>query len=141
MPEWITLTNLVLLAGLLHFCQIPAMLAAPRMLGWKEDLAKLAVINRRIVQVIGIAIVIVGVGLGIVVVCAPADVAGGSRAGMGLACFLGVFWGYRAAVQYLLYHRIWPRGVVGRLSHYGLCGLFTFQSVVYLAAFLAGLGG
>ena len=134
-PAWLSMENLVLAAGLLQFCQVPAMLIAPSVLGWKDDLAKLEPINRRIVQVIGIAIVIVGVGTGIIVVLAPAEVAGASRAGTGLAAFLGVFWGYRALVQVTLYARIWPRGPLGRLSHYGLTALFFFQAIVYLTAF------
>jgi hypothetical protein len=139
LEQLFTLRNFVFAAGALQFCQIPAMMVAPRMLGWKEDLEKLATMNRRIVKVIGLAIVLVGVGTGAIVACAADEMVSGSRLACGLSLFLGVFWGYRALVQYFLYFRIWPKGFMGRLSNYGLAALFTFQSIVYLAAFVANV--
>lgn len=137
----LSMRTLVLVTGALHFCQLPAMLTAPRILQWGDDLAKLEPINRQIVKVIGGGIMLAVLGLGVVVVCAPSDVAGGSRVGIALACFLAVFWAYRATVQIVVYRRIWPGGLTGRLSHYGLCLLFSFQTVAYAAAFVHGLIG
>ena len=137
----LSMRTLVLVTGALHFCQLPAMMIAPRVLQWGDDLAKLEPINRQIVKVIGGGIMLAGLGLGVVVVCAPAEVAGGSRLGMALACFLAVLWAYRAIVQIVVYRRIWPGGGIGRLSHYGLCLLFSFQTVAYAAAFVHGLMG
>jgi hypothetical protein len=129
MQQW------VFTAGLLHLCQIPAMVAAPRMLGWKQDLAQLQPINRQIVQVIGIAIMIVVIGLGIVVMIGSAELVSGSPLAGGLTCFLGVFWLYRGAIQVGLYRRIWPGGWLGRASHHGLTVLFFGLSGIYFAAF------
>ena len=126
--------HLVMAAGLLHFCQVPAMIVAPKMLNWKEEMTAMSPINRRIVQVMGIAVILTVLGLGLVVAFGAEEIAGGTPLGTGLALFLGIFWSYRAGVQILLYHRIWPGGLVGRGSHYGLCLLFTGQSLVYLAA-------
>ncbi len=134
-----SLQNLLFLAGLLHFCQVPAMIAAPRMLGWAEDLAKLQVMNRRIVQVMGLAIMIVVLGMGVVVMVGAGDLAAGGPLAAGVCAFLGVFWLYRDVVQIGLYRRIWPGGVVGRLSHYGLCVLFFFLAAAYLFGFAAVL--
>lgn len=133
-----TMQHLVFTAGLLHLCQVPSMIAAPRMLGWKQDLGQLETINRRIVQVIGVAIMIVVVGLGIVVMVAPGELLS-TRLGAALAGFLGVFWLYRAAVQVLLYRRIWPKGWLGRASHYGLSLLFFALAAIYFAAFAVNL--
>jgi hypothetical protein len=126
--------KVVFAAGLLHLCQVPSMFAAPRMLGWKQDLARLEPINRRIVQVIGAAIMIVVIGLGIVVMAAPGELLT-TRLGAALACFLGVFWLYRAVVQVVLYRRIWPHGRLGRASHYALSLLFFALTAAYFAAF------
>ena len=134
-----SLQNLVFLAGILHFCQVPAMMMAPKMLGWKEDLSKLQLINRRIVMVIGVAIVIVGVGTGILVASAAGEMVGGGRLATGLCLFLAVFWGYRGAVQFLLYFKIWGTDLLGRLSNYGLCLIFVFLTAVYAVAFVANL--
>lgn len=134
-----TLKNLFLLAGLLHFMQLPAMLAAPRMLDWKSDLAKLSPINRRIVQVIGIGIMIMLMGAGAVVVSAPETIAEGGRLATAFCAYLTVVWAYRGAVQIILYSRLWPTGFWGRASHYGLCVLMAFLTGVYFVGFLNGI--
>jgi hypothetical protein len=127
--------QLVFAAGLLHFCQVPAMLIAPRMLQWKDDLARLQPINRRIAQVLGVAIVIVVLGLGAVVMLAADELVNSSRLAAGMTAFLAVFWLYRAIVQVLVYRRMWPRGPVGLASHFGLTALFFALSAIYSAAF------
>jgi len=114
------------------------MIVAPRMLGWERDLARLEPINRRIVRVIGVAIMIVVIGLGIVVMAAPGEMLEGNL-GAGLGCFLGIFWLYRAVVQVLVYRHVWPEGRLGRASHYGLSLLFFALAGVYFAAFATNL--
>lgn len=140
MSDWMSLERLVGLAGWLHFCQVPAMLAAPRMLGWEEDLAKMQPINRRIFGVMATAIMLTVLGLGLVVGLSPGQVTDGSRLGTSLAGFLAVFWTYRGGVQVAVYSRIWPVGTLGSFSHYGLTALFTFLAGSYWAAFVAGVG-
>jgi uncharacterized protein YjeT (DUF2065 family) len=135
----LTLRNLIRLAGLLHFCQIPAMMFAPGMLGWKEDIAKLSEINRNIVKVIGGAIVLVVIGTGIVVLIGADQLAAGGRLAAAFCAFLGVFWLYRGTVQVTLYAKIWPGGLLGRLSYLGLSLLFFFLTAAYCAAFAAAL--
>lgn len=137
--ELLTLRNLVWTAGLLQFCQIPAMIAAPKTLGWKEDLARLSPINRNIVRVIGGGIVLAGVGTGVVVVLGATEMVAGGLLGTAFCGFLGFFWLYRLCAQVFLYSKIWPGGVMGTLSRYGLTALFTFQAGAYLAAFAAAM--
>lgn len=139
MSETLSLTALVGLAGWLHFCQVPAMMVAPRMLGWDEDLARMQPINRRIFRVMATAIMLTVLGLGLVVGLSPAQVADGSRLGTSLAGFLAVFWTYRGAVQVLVYSRIWPQGILGILSHYGLTALFSFLAGVYWMVLVSGV--
>ncbi|MFA6094066.1 MAG: hypothetical protein WC986_14095 [Elusimicrobiota bacterium] len=134
--NFITPKNLVFLAGLLHFCQIPALFFAPTMLGWKEDLEKLRPINRMIFFVIGWAIVLTVIGLGIVVMTDPNALVSGQRLGTALSAFLGIFWTYRGTIQVAVYPKIWPGGFMGRASHYGLVALFTFLAGIYILAFL-----
>lgn len=136
--DLITLERLVFWTGFLHLCQLPAMLFAPRMLDWKRELGSLRPINRRIVQVIGGGIMLVVQGMGVVVMAAPGEIASGERLGNALACFLAVFWAYRAVVQIALYSNIWPANRIGRLSHWGLTALFTFQTGAYALVFVIG---
>jgi hypothetical protein len=135
MPSTPSMTDLVHLAGWLHFLQLPAMaLFAPRILDWGTELATLSPINRRIVFAMGVGIMITIVGTGIVVISAPAEVAGGGRLGTALAGWLGIFFLQRLVVQLGLYARIWPAGRAGRLSHLGLTLVFAYLSLTYLAA-------
>jgi hypothetical protein len=128
----LTVRNLLFVAGLLHFCQVPAMIVAPRMLGWADDLSKLQPINRRIVKVMGLAIMIVVLGTGVVVMIGCSQLADGGPLAVAFCTFLGVFWLYRGLVQVVLYRRIWPGGVVGQLSHHGLTLLFFALTAAYL---------
>ena len=132
--------KVVFAAGLLHFCQAPAMVMAPRMLGWKQELERMAPINRRIVQVLGVSMMLVVLGLGIVVMTSARELVGGGRLALGLSGFLGVLWLFRGSVQVLLYRRIWPRGRLGALSHYALSLLFFALAGAYFAAFWINLG-
>lgn len=139
MGDLLTLKHCVFLAGLLHFCQLPAMVAASRILNWDADLSKLQPINLRSVKVIGLAIVMTVVGLGIVVMISPGEVAGGSRLGTSLAGFLTIFWIYRGSVNVVLYGKIWPAGF--RWGYYALNLLFVYLVLAYLAAFIKGVSG
>jgi hypothetical protein len=138
-----SLKNLAFLSGLLHFCQVPAVYFAPKMLDWGPELAKLSPINRRIYIVIAIAITLTVLGLGVVVMAAPSEIAGASRLGSALACFLALFWAYRLGIQVFVYFRIWPGGWMGVLSNYGLTALLAFLTASYAVLFIAGgvLGG
>ncbi len=135
----VTLSGIVFVAGLSQLANLPAMLIAPKMLGWKDDLAKLQPINRAIVIVLGIGMSIVIVGSGIVVMVGHREMANGSTLGMALACFLAVVWTYRGLIQIVLYTRLWPKGILGRFSHIGLGALFVFQAAIYWVCFLVGI--
>jgi hypothetical protein len=126
------------IAGALSFCQLPAMVLAPRMLRWNQELAAVSPLSRRIIGVIGIAIVLVVQGTAVVTLVGAAEMARGTSLGTAFAGFLGVFWGFRAAAQ-RTYAPLWPRGRVGWLSHVGLTCLFTTQSAVFLFGFVRGL--
>jgi hypothetical protein len=135
--EAMTLT--VRVAGALHFTQLPAMMAAGRMLNWREQLSALTPLNRRIVQVIGLAIVLVMCGLGAVLVVAADELVRGGRLATGVSAFVAVFLGYRAWVQWVVYAPIWPRHLPGRLCHWALALMFSAQATVYAAACGYGL--
>lgn len=126
------LRYLIVVTASLHFCQVPAMVYfAPRMLNWKEDISKVSPINQAIIKAMGGGIVLAGIGLGIVVLCSPGELLGPSLLGRSLCLFLGIFWGYRAIVQMVVYPNIFPKDLMGKLSHFGLSLLFSFQAIAY----------
>jgi hypothetical protein len=110
------------------------MVVMSRMLGWRADLAKLTDLNRRIVAVIGLAIVIVMCGLGVVVMAAADELARGGRLAASVTAFLAVFLGYRAAVQWLVYGPLWSSSRRGKASHRALGILFSLQALAYATA-------
>lgn len=122
-------------AGWLHFCQIPAMVMAPRMLGWEEDLGKMTPINRAIFRVITLFIMFTVLGLGLIVGISSTEMVSGSSLGVGLTLFLSLFWAFRGFIQVKLYSRIWPSGWMGRISHWGLVGLFGSLCALYFVGF------
>jgi hypothetical protein len=132
------LSDLAALAGLLHFSQIPGTLVAYRMLHGDEELGRLSSINRRIVLVTGLGLMLAVLGLGVLVMVFPAQIAGASALGTGVAGFLAVFWGFRAAVQMFLYPRSWPRHARARIVHYALVVLFAFLTLIYALAVVLG---
>jgi hypothetical protein len=130
-------------AALAGTLQLPGMMMANRVLSWRDDLAKLAPANRRIMVVIALTIVGVVQALGaICFFCAREIAAGGSGTGRGVVLLAFGLWSYRLAIQFV-YAPVWPRHLEGRLSHLGLCILFALLSIAYgivLVALLAGGG-
>jgi hypothetical protein len=132
---------IVTVAGALSFCQLPAVVAAPRLMRWREEFAGLAPVNRRIVLVLAIAVILTVQGTGIVAIVGASEIAAGTPLGTATAGFLGVFWSYRAAIQFW-YGPVWPRhNFLLRLTHSALACLFSAQAVLFLAAFVHGLVG
>lgn len=134
-----SLEHLLFTAGLLHFCQLPAMFVAPHMLDWKRELALLSPINRRIVKVIGLSIMYVVLASGLLVMWSASELTNGSKVSTGLTAFLAFLWLFRGSMQWSLYSKAWPSNKLGRLSHYGLGILFLGLAAIYLFALAANL--
>jgi hypothetical protein len=131
--------NLVFLAGLLHFMQVPAVLVAPKMLNWQEELSKLLPINQLIFKMIGLGIMIMTLGSGLVVMMASEEVASGGKLGTALCGYLGCVWLFRLVVQLKVYAPLWPGGIFGRLSHYGIVANLSTKIGIYFYVCLLGL--
>lgn len=132
----LSLRNLLFLSGLLHFFQPLSMLIAPKMLGMTDDMARLSPINRAIFVVLIRTFMLTVVGTGAVVALGARELAAGGRLAAALCGFLFIFFSSRAFVQLRVYAPHWPKTPYGRLSHYGLTGLFLFHVGVYLAGFV-----
>ncbi len=134
-----SMKNLVFMCGALQFCQLVGMRFAPAMFHWKEDLAKLTEINRRIFRVMTGGMLILVLGTGVLVMLAPGEIVGGGRLGTAFSGFLFLVWLYRGSAQVFLYGHLLPPGWVTRFAHYGMVSLFAFQASVYLIVFLRGI--
>lgn len=124
------------LGGALHFVQLPAMVVARRVLDWRGELSRLGPINRRIVRVMGGGIMLCVLGLGALVLALHGQLLH-SGAGIGLCAFLGVFWAYRCAVQFLVYAELWPAGQAwtelgSKLLFVSLTGIYALSVLLAL---------
>ena len=76
-------------------------------------------------------------GTGVVTLLGAGDIAANTRLGTAYAAFLGIFWAFRANAQ-RVYAPLWPKTSLGRLSFWGLAGLFSTQSLIFIAAAARG---
>jgi hypothetical protein len=129
----------VLLAGLAHLGLVAVGSQVPRVLRWKEDLARLGPSNRRLFWVYGAFIMGSNVGFGVLSLVYAADIAAGKGVAGGFALFLGLYWVARLATQYFVFNAPdWPKEGRHPAAKHGLGFLFFLMSLVYLAAFVQG---
>ena len=126
----------VALAGAAHFGMVAAGALVPRAFGWREDLARLTPMNRRLFWVYGAFIVMTNVGFGAVSLAFPAEIAAGEGVAGAFALLVGLYWTARLAVQLFVFRKEWmPGGLAGFLGRHFLGAVIPLMAAVYLAAF------
>jgi hypothetical protein len=131
LEQWLSLA--IWLAGAGHFCVLMASFQVPRRLKWKEDLAQLTTLNRKIMWVYGGFTVYTIAAFGAMTLALHSELMRGEHAALALASFIGLYWLLRIVVDFAYYsHQDWPRGTAFRLGHVLLTSLFVFLSSSYL---------
>ena len=126
------------LAGIGHFCVLIASFQVPARLGWKDDLQKLTPFNRKLMWVHGGFAVLTIIAFGALTLALHDEMLRGDRAALGLALFIGVYWGLRIAVDFLYYeHKDWPAGRGFVIGHALLTSLFAFLAATNLGLFIS----
>jgi len=129
--EWLSLA--LWLAGAGHFVVLIASFQVPYRLGWKKDLPKLTPFNRKLMWVHGAFAVYTIISFGALTLLLHDEMLLGSRAGVALATFIGVYWLLRVIVDFTYYkHDDWPSGKAFVVGHALLTLLFAFLFVAYL---------
>lgn len=125
---------LLWLAGAGHFCVLVASFQVPTRMRWKEDLAKLMPVNRKLMWTYGVFIVMTIVAFGMLTVFLHNELLRGDRAALGLAAFIGVFWTARVVMDFAYHtHADWPRGMRFVVAHVLLMTLFIALATTYLS--------
>ena len=126
------LARLILVGGVLHFGILIASALVPRVLDWKVELGKLALLSRQLIWVHGAFIVLVIVGFGSLAMIAPVELASGSTLARGVCLFVALFWAARLAVQFFVFDAkpFLTSGLL-RLGYHGLTAVFLYQAVVF----------
>lgn len=137
-----TLTNLLLFGGVCHFGILLASALVPKVLDWRNELARLHELLRHLVWVHGAFVVLVIVGFGVVSVTCAADLAAGTRLGRAVCGLVSVFWLARLGIQFFLFDaRPYLTSAMLKIGYHGLTVVFTYLAAVYGYAALFAVEG
>jgi alginate O-acetyltransferase complex protein AlgI len=125
------------LAGAGHFVILAASFQVPSRLRWKEDLAQLMPLNRKMLWVQSSFTVLTIIAFGTLTLALHKELLRGDRAALGLACFIGSYWTARILVDAFYFsHEDWPKGRQFVVGHILLTSLFTALACSYWGLFI-----
>jgi hypothetical protein len=134
------LTLLIRLAGLGQLALCGASLAIPRVLGWREDVAKLRPLTREVFWTYAGYIWATNLAFSLLSTFAPAALLGGSLLATAVAGFITAYWGVRVVIQLTAFRRAGaPAGLHVRLAAWALTVLFIYLTGVYGLALASNL--
>jgi alginate O-acetyltransferase complex protein AlgI len=123
---------LLWLAGAGHFLILAASFQVPARLRWKEDLAKLMPLNRKLLWVQSSFTVLTIIAFGTMTLALHHEIMRGDKAATVLAIFIAVYWTARIGVDAFYFsHDDWPAGNQFVVGHALLTLLFVFLAVTY----------
>ena len=125
------------LAGAAHFVILFASFQVPSRLHWKEDLAQLLPLNRKLLWVQSSFTVLTIIAFGMLTLVLHREMLRGDRAAIGLVCFIAIYWTARILVDAFYFaHDDWPRGKQFVIGHFLLTSLFVALASTYWALFV-----
>jgi hypothetical protein len=125
------------LAALAHFCILGASFQVPGRLRWREELPRLSSLNRKLMWTYGGFTVFAIISFGTLTFFLHDEMLWGERAAIGLALYIGLFWGLRLVVDLFYFsHTDWPRGRGLRAGHFLLRFAFVCLTSTYLGLVL-----
>ena len=109
----------------------------PSKLHWKEDLAKLMPLNRKLLWVQSSFTVLTIIAFGVLTLVLHGEMLRGDRSAVALVCFIAVYWTARIIVDAFYFsHPDWPSGRQFAVGHILLTTLFTAMALSYWALFV-----
>ena len=133
MPEqW--LTWLLRLAGVGQVALALASLAIPRVLGWREEAARLQPLMRQVFWTYAAYIWSFNMSFGLLSALAPHWLLAPTPLSRAVCGFIALYWGARVAIQLFSFRRYAPAGRRYRLAEAGLLALFAYLTAVFAAA-------
>jgi hypothetical protein len=125
------------IAGLGQLALALASLAIPRVLGWREETAKLRPLTRQVFWTYAAYIWIFNVSFGVVSTATPGWLLDGTPLARAVCGFIGAYWAARVGIQFFYFDRGELAGRTStRLAEHALVGLFVGLVAVYAAAAL-----
>ena len=125
------------LAGVGHFVVLIASFQVPYRLNWEKDLQSLMPLNRKLLWVQSAFTALTILAFGILTLVLHDDLLRGSRAALGLTCFIAIYWTARILVDAVYFsHADWPQGKQFVIGHLLLTSLFFALAISYAGLFI-----
>jgi hypothetical protein len=129
--------TLLVLAGLGQLVLTLVSLTLPRILGWKEETAKLRSLTRKVFWIYAGYIWSTNVAFGLVSSLAPEWLLAPGSLARAVAGFIAIYWGARLFLQlFVLDRKDAPQGALFRAADAALTTLFLALTIVYGAVAL-----
>jgi hypothetical protein len=126
---------LLLAAGIGQLGLAAGSLALPRVLGWREETAKLRPLTRQVFWTYAAYIWVTNVCFGVLSTFAPDWLLDRSPLARAVDGYITAYWGARALVQFFYFDRsAAPPGLLYKLADPALSALFLFLTAVYACA-------
>jgi hypothetical protein len=137
----VTLELALRLAGALQIALAAMHVVFPNRFDWKEELARLSLLNRQMFLVHTVFICVVLVLVGSLSLLAPHALLEPTPLSRLVLGGIAAFWGLRLVVQLFVYDtRLWRGNRFNTLVHVVFCVLWAYLVAVYAGAFLRQAG-
>ena len=135
-----TLETAVRLAGIGQLALAAASTALPRVLGWREETARLRPLLRSVFWIYAGYILSIHVAFGLLSTLHPAWLLDGSGLAAAVSGFIAAYWATRLALQFTFLDTTGaPEGTWFRVGEAALVVLFVGLTLTYGAAFVRNL--
>lgn len=122
---------LLFLAGLSQIALAIASLAIPRVLGWRQETAKLDRLTRNVFWTYAGYIWAFNVSFGLVSSIKPEWLLEGSPLSRAVCMFIALYWGARVVIQFTCFGKSAPAGLRFKMAEVALVSLFVCLTGVY----------
>jgi hypothetical protein len=129
---YITLQQLIVLAGLSQVGLVLGSLAIPKILNWRQELAKVQPIIKQMFWTNAAYILVINLCFGLISIFDAGELTNGTHLATILTGFIAVYWLSRVLIQFLYFDRAnFPTGRWHVLGEIVLVALFVCLSMVY----------
>ena len=123
---------LLVAAGIGQLVLAAGSLTLPRILGWRDETAKLRPLTRQVFWTYASYIWVTNVSFGVLSTSSPDWLLDGSPLARAVAGYITAYWGARVMVQLFYFDRSSaPPGALYKLADVALSVLFVFLTAVY----------
>jgi hypothetical protein len=126
---------LLKLAGLAQVALVAGSFAIPKVLNWKNELAKVQPLIKQMFWTYAAYILVINLSFGLLSLCDAKELVNGSVLALLITGFIALYWISRVLTQFLYFDRSnFPAGKWNKLAEVLLVMLFIFLSIIYSTA-------